>query len=430
MGVFVRGPLAPGDRIRARLQRVRKRMAEATLEDLVEPAADRIQAPCPHFGRCGGCRWQMLPAERVLDLKISQLQEALQRIGGVGPFEMKPAVPALQAYAYRNKADFVFSKNADEELSQAPWAMGFHVHGVGNAVRDLDQCLLIPEELNRTAQAVRAYLEAQSWHAWDSNRRAGLLRSLTVRRSETHGDGMVNLVTSGPVPDPYRFAEAIMEQESLSVSTVVNTVSTHRNRRVHEHVEVIAGPGWIEEEVMGRLFQLPPQSFFQPNRGMAEQLYRTVLEWAACRGTERVVELYSGLGALSFALADQCRRVDAFESDRGAVQTARAQADRFGMHHVHFKTAILGKDATMELPRDLDLVVTDPPREGMEESVIQMIAASGVPSCIYISCSPVHLARDASRLNELGYRLERVQAFDCFPQTSHLEVVAQFARSL
>lgn len=428
MAVFVRGLLVPGDEVHVRLGKVKKRYAEATLEDVITPSVDRIEPRCSFFGRCGGCRWQHVSSETQLIIKTRRIVDAMTRLGGFEDVPLEPAVVAEKAYLYRNKVDFVFSRNQDQKETDEKWSLGFHVHGVGNSVIDIDPCLLVPEEMNRIASLTRAFASEKEWNAWDSDKRSGLLRSLTIRESQSSGQRLVNLITSGPMPNPNAYAEMLMKEDDLKVVTVVNTVAIQKNRQHHEHAEVIAGPGVLEETMMGVVLSVSPSAFVQPNIDMAEKVYAQVLDWAALTGRERVLDLYCGIGVLSQAIARQAGQVYGYESVVDAIRDARTSAQANGVENVKFTTAILGHDETLQFPGNLDLVVTDPPRDGMEAQVVERIIQTGVKRILYISCHPASLARDGGLLRQAGYELKKIRPFDLFPQTDHIETVACFER--
>lgn len=429
MAVFLRGDAVPGDRVRITIQKRKKRLAEGVIEEIVQPSPDRVEAPCVHFGLCGGCRWQQLAYTKQLEVKTRWVSDALSHLGGIRDANVLPAVASPDLYRYRNKVDLVFSRHQDGPKSEKKWAMGFHTRSASNRVFELEECHLISEDMNRLANAVRDCCRDRKWNAFSPDGESGLLRSVMIRKGERTGERMVNLVTTGPIPDPYGFAREVSERVGFEPESVVNTVASGSSRLRVESTELLAGQPWIYEELMGNRLRVSAASFLQPNTLQAEEMIREVLRVADLSGRERVLDLYCGMGSFSLALAAHAKSVFGYESIADAVRDARVNALENGRENTRFTTAILGRDRRLAFPSDLDCIVTDPPRSGMERVVIEAIRKSGASKCIYVSCYPASLARDARLLcAEGGYTLKQVQPFDLFPQTEHIESVALFSR--
>jgi len=429
MGGFIRGVHVPGDHVQARVAKVKKRHVELSYVKLLSPSACRIDAPCSLFGRCGGCRWQQVQYERSLEFKQKTVQAALERLGGFQHIGVEPVRPSESVYAYRNKIDLVFSRNRAEETKDGQWSLGFHVQGAGNAVLDVESCHLVSSEMNRLAERVRIFVQARGWQAFDLSKRAGLLRSLMIRQSHHTGQLMVNLVTSGPIPNPMALVDELEGDESIRVDTIVNSIATRKNRIAIDTSVILSGAGTIEENFCGLNFTVSPSSFLQPHTVQANQLYQEVIQCAGLRETDRVLDLYCGIGTLTLLLAKQAQHVFGAESVQDAVDDAWENAALNGIENVEFRREILGRSGEPEFPSEVDVIVTDPPRDGMEEGVVSAIRRSRARRVVYVSCHPASLARDAKRLCAEGhFQLKRAIPFDLFPQTAHIETLAVFDR--
>jgi 23S rRNA (uracil1939-C5)-methyltransferase len=272
-------------------------------------------------------------------------------------------------------------------------------------------------------------VKSQGWQAYDEKKQAGLLRSLMIRQSHHSGEVMVNLVTSAPIPNPESLVEALQQSETVRPDTIVNSISTRKNRIAVDEAIVLSGSGVLEENFCGLTFTVSPGSFLQTHTSMAEQLYKEVLHQADIQAADRVLDLYCGIGTLTLMLAQKAAHVFGIESVQSAVNDAADNARRNGIENVEFRREILGREGVPDLPPHPDMIITDPPRDGMEEGVVAAIRRSKARRLVYVSCHPAHLARDAQRLCEDGiYQLKTVLPFDLFPQTAHIETLAIFDR--
>lgn len=424
--VFVDRAL-PGDRVRARIQRVKRRHGEAIAYERLAGGPDRVEAPCPHFGVCGGCRWQDLRYERQLDHKQQQVLDALQRIAGVAEPPLEPIVPAVREYAYRNKLEYAWTTTEDGV------ALGFHRAGRWEEIVPLDVCLLTGDRGNAVREAFVAWARAQGLAAFDQRALTGYLRHLVVREGVRTGELLCILVTAaGDVPGVDEL-EALLAERAPGVVGVLHAV----NEGVAEVASGIPtrpllGRAWFEEEIGGLRLRVSAGSFLQTNTEMADVLYRDAIEQAGLTGGETVWDLYCGTGSIGLALAGAARRVIGVEIVEEAIERARENALANGVGNVQFVCADAGK-----APRDLvaegvpapDVVVLDPPRAGMTPKAARRVAELGARRIVYVSCNPTTLAGNAPILAEGGYELTRVRPFDLFPHTPHVECVARFDRT-
>jgi 23S rRNA (uracil1939-C5)-methyltransferase len=423
--VFVDRAL-PGDRVMARIQRVKRRHGEAVAYERLAGGPDRVAAPCPHFGTCGGCRWQDLRYERQLEHKQQQVLDALQRIAGLPEPPLEPIVPAVRQYAYRNKLEYAWTTTPEGA------ALGFHRAGRWEEIVPVGVCLLTGERGNQVREAFVAWARTQGLEAFNQRAGTGYLRHLVVREGVRTGELLCVLVTvAGDVPD-VEGLEAVLAERAPGVVGVLHAV----NDGVAEVASGIPtrplfGRAWFEEEISGLRLRVSAGSFLQTNTEMADVLYRDAIEQAALTGGETVWDLYCGTGSIGLALAGSARRVIGVEIVAEAVERARENALANGVANVQFVCADAGK-----APRDLiaeglpspDVVVLDPPRAGMTPKAARRVAELGASRIIYVSCNPTTLAGNAPILAEGGYKLLRVRPFDLFPHTPHVECVARFER--
>jgi 23S rRNA (uracil1939-C5)-methyltransferase len=407
--VFVSGGL-PGDRVRAEVTKAKRGYAEATATELLRPSDDRVPPRCDHGGEpCPGSPWQELPYELQLEHKQRQVDDALRRLGSLDRFELEPIEAALERWRYRNKLEYSFGE-ADGEL-----LLGFHARGRWDRIVDADDCLLASEASNAARNGVRAWAKREGLGAYDRRAQAGLLRNLVVREGRRSGQLQTRLVTSpAELPRPPVDLHTVIEGPSGSTAGPTG----------------VLGEELLEEELSGLRFRLSHGAFFQTNTEMAERLYAIAGEYAGLDGSERVFDLYCGIGTLGLTLASRCAEVWGLEIVEAAVEDAARNAELNGIDNARFLSANArtGIRALREEAGEPDLVVVDPPRSGLGRKVLRRVVECGAPRIVYVSCNPTTLAPDAAQLEEAGYTLRRVKPVDMFPQTPHIECVARFER--
>jgi 23S rRNA (uracil1939-C5)-methyltransferase len=423
--VFVGGAL-PGDRVRARITKVKRRHAEGVAVERLELGPDRVDAPCPHFGPCGGCRWQDLAYERQLEHKAGQVEDALRRIGHLQGYATEPIVGAPSQYHYRNKLEYAWTAAPDGP------ALGFHQAGRWDAVLDLSVCLLTGSTGNAIRETFVAWARAQGLEAYDQEAQRGYLRHLVVREGLRTGEALCILVTSpGELPGVDDL-EARLAEHCPGVVGVLHAV----NDGVAEVTAGLAarrlfGRVWFEEEILSLRLRVSAGAFLQTNTEMTDLLYRDAVEQAALTGDEVVWDLYSGIGSIALALSARARQVVGVEIAEEAVERARENAALNGVGNVEFVAGDAAKALRPLVERGLpkpDVVVVDPPRAGLSQKVVRRIVELGPRRIVYVSCNPTTLAGNGLLLSEDGYRLERVRPFDLFPHTPHVECVARLER--
>ena len=433
--VFVPGGL-PGDRVRVRLVEARSRFGRGVIEEIEAPSADRIDAPCAYFGRCGGCRLQHMAYPAQLVFKTKQVADCLERIGGLGDFELRPIVPAPATYGYRNKMEFTVApprrrRGDDAGVDGGAVTVGLHQAERYDAVLDVERCLLQSDAMNDMLDEARRFIAGSALTAYDQASGEGLLRFLMLREGQQTGETMANVVTSAPaVSELAPLAERLRARVPRTTSVVVNVNPKKASVAVGVEEHLLSGRDHIRESLGGLTFQVSPGSFFQTNTVQAERLFALVLDAAALSAEDTAIDLYSGTGAISLLLARRCRWVYGIEVAAPAVADAQKNAELNGIANCTF----LCGEVRFELPPLLargvsaEVVVADPPRAGFHPKALAALRALSPARLVYVSCNPATLARDVGELVRGGYRLDWVQPVDMFPHTPHIEAVARLTR--
>lgn len=437
--VFVDGGV-PGDRVRARLTKIKKQFLEADLVDLLVPSSLRVDPRCRYFGLCGGCRWQHLDYEAQCAFKRQNVVDALERIGGFRGVDVAPTLPSSNVYFYRNKMEFSFDEEwlSREEFERRrssggggkPLAIGLHVPGRFDKVLDIHECHLQSETSNRIVAAVREFCVREGLPAYSTRTHTGYLRNLVIRESRHSGEVMVNIVTADDRPALMHRMCALLLDACPSVSTFINNITARKSGvAVGEREVVYHGPGTITERIGSSLYRVSANSFFQTNTRQAEVLYETAGSMADLTPTDTVWDLYSGTGSIALFIAGSVREVVGIEAVASAVEDARQNAAENGVTNCTF---ILG-DLKEKLTQDTawlaghqrpDAMIVDPPRSGMHEKVVREIAAMRPDRLVYVSCNPATQARDLKLLCGIApYKITAVQPVDMFPHTYHIENV-------
>ncbi|OIQ49265.1 23S rRNA (uracil-C(5))-methyltransferase RlmCD [Pseudodesulfovibrio hydrargyri] len=427
MAVFVAGGL-PGDTVTARVVKAKKRFAEAALESVVTPSDRRVKPKCPHFGQCGGCAAQDLEYGEQVAQKAAQVENALRRIGGVEGFAMDAPAPSPVVWNYRNKMEFVFEQRAD----------GLHLGLRANLpagekglapVLDIEECHLCARRDVEILRAAREFARASGLPAFDPSENSGFWRHLVVRHTSLN-EIMVHVIT-GEETRHYARAEELGKALVDRFPDLTSFVHSSRARRSlaasGEKTVFRLGARAVEEMVEhdGRQarYHIGPNAFFQTNTAGAGELFGTVREFGGFTGTETVLDLYCGIGAIGIFLADKAARVIGFEISEEAVAKAWSSAKLNGLDNCEFAVGTLDTDANLKALPENDVLVIDPPRAGMHENTARAILELAPPKIIAVSCDPATLARDVKRLSE-RYELKRARAVDMFPHTHHIETVA------
>lgn len=421
--VFAQGGL-PGDRVRARIGKVRRKFAQARVIEVLENGPDRIVAPCPFHGGCGGCAWQALDYDAQLRTKQEHVEDALSRIGGLDSSIVRPIVPAVAQFGYRNKIEYTFTQDEDGLV-----AAGFHAAGRWDTVIGVNPCLLADEVGQTVQRVVVDWANACGVEAYreDEEGFRGVLRQLVVRQGRATGQVLVHLVTTDE--ELPRASELVDDLRSL-VPGVVSIIQS-RNERVgntsagHE-ILVLWGSDYFEEDMGGVRLRVRPNSFLQTNTEMADVLYELVRETAQPRSEDVVYDLCCGIGSIGLSLANQVEHVYGIEVVDEAIACAVENAAANGIDNVTFEVGNV-RPALKHLKEvwpQPTLVIADPPRSGLVRKAIMRMCQAEPERIVYVSCNPSTFAADVKVFAEFGFAPEHVTPVDMFPHTRHVELVA------
>ncbi len=407
--VFVAGAL-PGDRVRAEVTKAKRKFAEAQAVELLSAGADRLADRCAHGGEpCPGAPWQGLPYESQLSYKQEQVGDALRRIGGLDGFELEAIEPALEQWRYRNKLEYSFGEHDGEAI------LGFHARGRWDLIVDVEDCMLASEAGNAARNKVRDWARLEAVPPYDRRAEKGTLRNLAVREGRRSGQIQTRLVTSATrLPKPPVDLHTAIEGPSGGTEGPTGVLGEER----------------LREELCGLKLEMSHGAFFQTNTEMAERLYAVAAEYAGLSGSERVFDLYCGIGTIGLTMAGRAGEVWGLEIVPEAIDDAGKNAKRNGIENAHFlaANARTGVRPLVEQAGKPDVVVIDPPRAGLSQKIVRRVLECEAKRIVYVSCNPTTLAPNAAQLGEAGYRLSRVKPVDMFPQTPHIECVALFDR--
>jgi len=409
--VFVAGAL-PGDRVRAEVTKGKKRFAEARTVELLQPSPDRLPDRCLHGGEpCPGAPWQGLPYEQQLHHKQEQVAEALDRIGGLEGYALEEIVPAAEQWRYRNKLEYSFGEDDNGEVT-----LGFHARGRWDLIVDAHDCHLASEQGNEARNAVREWARLEHVPAFDRRNHRGVLRNLAVREGRRTGQVQTRLVTmEARFPRPPVDLHTIVEEEAGSSDGPTGVLGEER----------------LREELSGLQLEMSHGAFFQTNTEMAERLYAVAAEFAGLSGSERVFDLFCGIGTIGLTMARGAGEVWGLEIVPEAIADAERNARANKIENAHFMAANArtGVRPLVEKAGKPDVVVVDPPRAGLSQKIVRRVIECEAQKIVYVSCNPTTLAPNATQLTEAGYRLRRVRPVDMFPQTPHIECVALFEKA-
>jgi 23S rRNA (uracil1939-C5)-methyltransferase len=414
----------PGDRVRARVTKLKRRFGEGYATELLEPGPGRVTPPCPHFGVCGGCRLQALDYPEQATWKAQQVRDSLQRIGHQDAFALDPIAAAVQTLGYRNKLEFSFARTPEGPT------IGFHRAGRWDEITPIGGCLLMGAAADAARAVVQEWARRCELEVWDRRTGTGYLRHLIVRASDRTGQLLLTLVTfPGELPQAGWLEDELRERCPGVVGVLQAVTDSSGEATAGLPATLLWGRDWYEERLLGLKLRVSSGSFLQTNTAMCERLYEIAIEEAHLSGDEVVWDLYSGIGSIALALAGSAGRVIGVELVEEAVERARENADLNGIGNVEFVVGDVAKAVRPLIESGLpapDVVVVDPPRAGLTPKAVRRVIELAPSRIVYVSCNPTTLAGNAELLVEAGYRLERVRPVDMFPHTHHVECVARF----
>jgi 23S rRNA (uracil1939-C5)-methyltransferase len=428
--IFVQGGV-PGDICDIVVFKRRKKFWEARIEKIHTYSERRTDPKCEHFGTCGGCKWQNMKYESQLNFKQNEVLNNLKRIGGIELPTHSEIIGSKNKYFYRNKMEFTFSNKrwltVEEVQSEAEIedkdALGFHVPGMFDKVINLNNCHLQKEPSNAIRLSVKQFADEKGLTYFDIRNQEGLLRNLMIRTSSTN-DLMV-LVQF--YENNIKSINLLMEHIKTSfpeITSLLYIINQKANNTMYDQ-EVVCynGEDYIMEEMDGLHFKIGAKSFFQTNSEQAKVLYRKTKEMAQITENDLVYDLYTGTGTIAQYVATSSKKVVGIDSVEEGIKAAYENAERNNIVNCTFYTGDMKEIFTDEFIAKNgtpDVIITDPPRDGMHKKVVEQILKIGAKRIVYVSCNSATQARDLALMDE-KYKVSHIQTVDMFPQTHHVE---------
>ncbi|MCC6288033.1 MAG: 23S rRNA (uracil(1939)-C(5))-methyltransferase RlmD [Chitinophagaceae bacterium] len=436
--IFIEGAV-PGDIVDIRLSKSKKDWAEGKAIHFQSYSPDRVDPFCEHFGTCGGCKWQMLPYAKQLQYKQNEAVQNLKRLGRIALPEISPILGCDSNVRYRNKLEFTFSNkryktweelraiDASGEKKEENPALGFHVPRLFDKVIDIHTCHLMNEPTNLIKNTIRTFAIERGYPFYDIRNHTGWLRTLVIRVCTT-GEVMVNICLAYEDKEEQKILFDHLLKTVPSITTLLYTINPKKNDSIYD-LEPVAyyGNGFINEQLENYIFKIGPKSFFQTNSRQGERLYKVTRDFAELTGSEVVYDLYCGTGSIGIFVSAQAKKIIGVEVIAEAIEDAKENARLNKVHHAEFfagDVIDICDDAFFAVHGKPDVLITDPPRAGMHEKLVQKLIEIKAPKIVYVSCNTATQARDLQLLDNY-YEVTRVQPVDMFPHTHHIENVAQ-----
>ncbi|MFN4144583.1 MAG: 23S rRNA (uracil(1939)-C(5))-methyltransferase RlmD [Runella sp.] len=431
--VFIEGDAAPGDIVDVEILHFKKkRFYEARVIDTHEFSSKRTLPFCDYFATCGGCKWQHIQYEEQLQFKWQQVYDHLHRIAKVSLPDLLPIVPSRQTTFYRNKLEFTFSnfrwfraEEMTDNLILDRDALGFHIPKRFDRILDIEKCYLQPDPSNGIRNRLRDFAKKQGFRFYDQRLNSGFLRNLIIRTANT---GQVMVIV--------QFAEANQAAIDLTMQFLSETfpeitslqyiINTKGNDSYSDQeVVLFSGKPYLEERMEDLTFRVGPKSFYQTNSEQAYELYKIARDFAQLSGKELVYDLYTGTGTIANFVARQAQKVIGIEYIAEAIEDAKVNSQINNIVNTNFFAGDMRHlltDEFVAIYGTPEVVITDPPRAGMDEPVVRTLLRVAPQRIVYVSCNTATQARDIAWLDE-KYSVHKVQPVDMFPHTHHVENV-------
>lgn len=423
----------PGDVVAVQVLKKRKAYFEGKVATLYKPSDKRVEPRCEHFGVCGGCKWQNMAYEHQLHYKQKEVENNLIRIGKVALPYSVPILGSEKQYFYRNKMEFSFSDSrwltaeeiaSNQELGDRN-ALGFHIPGMWDKILDLENCYLQQDPSDAIRTAVKEFALKHDMKFFNTRGQTGLLRTLMIRTS-SNGEIMVLIQFYDDMEAERTLLLDYLKQEFPQITSLQYVINQKPNDTIYDQdVICYSGRDHIFEEMEGLKFKINAKSFYQTNSLQAYELYKITRDFADLKGDEIVYDLYTGTGTIAQFVAQKAKKVVGVEAVPEAIEDAKANAQFNNIENVSFYAgdmkAVFNEEfiAANGTP---DVVITDPPRDGMHKDVVAQLLNIGAEKIVYVSCNSATQARDLALMDHM-YKVTKVQAVDMFPQTHHVENV-------
>lgn len=428
----------PGDLVDVQTTRKKKAYYEGTAINFQELSEKRVPHVCQHFGVCGGCKWQHMDYKYQLFYKQEEVVNNLRRIGKIELPDITPILGSEKTYYYRNKMEFSFSDsrwltmdeiktNRDIENRNA---LGFHIPGMWDKILDIETCHLQADPSNNIRNGVKNFATENNIPFFNARNHTGFLRSLMIRTS-SNGEIMVVLQVFYEDKKNLELVLSYLATTFPEITSLQYVINEKGNDTIYDQ-EVICykGRDHIFEEMEGLKFKINAKSFYQTNSAQAYELYKITRDFADLKGDELVYDLYTGTGTIAQFIAERAKKVIGVEAVPEAITDAKANAELNGVENAEFYVGDMKKVFTQEFidkHGQPDVIITDPPRDGMHKDVVEQIIGILPKRVVYVSCNSATQARDLALMNDF-YKVSKAQAVDMFPQTHHVESVVCLER--
>ncbi len=428
--IFINGAI-PGDICNITVFKKRRKYWEARVDKIIKKSKYRIEPKCSHFGTCGGCKWQNMQYEAQLNFKQNEVLNNLSKIGGVTIDKYNKILGSKKTYNYRNKMEFTFSNKRwltqEEILSNENIAdknaLGFHVPGMFDKVIDIKTCHLQDEPSNTIRNRIREFALNNKLSFFDLKKQEGLLRNLMIRISKI-GEIMVLVQFFNDDSKKINLLMSFIKDSFSEITSLLYTINTKPNNTIYDQ-EIIcySGKNYIREKIENLTFKIGPKSFFQTNSEQAKLLYSSVRKLANIKNNDVVYDLYTGTGTIAQFISNKAKKVVGIDSVPEAIDAAMESAKDNNIRNCIFYSGdmknIFSDEFILKNGKP-DVIIADPPRDGMHKKVIKQLLKILAKRIIYVSCNPATQARDLALLKE-KYNIKEIQSVDMFPHTHHVE---------
>lgn len=430
--IFI-GNAVPGDVVDVQTTRKKKAYYEGTATNFLEYSDKRVDPPCKHFSTCGGCKWQFMDYKYQLFYKQKEIENNLVRLGKIELPEITPILGSKEIYFYRNKMEFSFSDSrwlTQEEIQSGKEigdrnALGFHIPGMWDKILNIEECHLQGGPSNDIRNSIRDFAVQNELPFFNTRNQTGFLRTLMIRTSST-GEIMVLIQFFQEDKEKRELLLDFVAEKFPEITSLQYVINSKGNDTIYDQ-EVICykGEDHIFEEMEGLRFKINAKSFYQTNSAQAYELYKITRDFAGLTGNELVYDLYTGTGTIAQFVAAKAAKVVGVEAVPEAIEDAKENARNNNIENTHFFAGDMKKVFTrdfIEQHGHPDVIITDPPRDGMHKDVVAQIIGILPERIVYVSCNSATQARDLALLDE-HYEVTKVQPVDMFPQTFHVENV-------
>ena len=415
----------PGQTITGRVKKKREDHADLKLLSVDERADYEIDAPCPHFGICGGCSSQSIPYEKQLEF-LSEEVKTLFKDANVPTGEYLGIQGSPSQYEYRNKMEFTFG----DEAKGAPLSLGMHIRGKSFGILTVDNCQIVDEDYRKIIKLTVEYFRKQDLPYYRVMKAEGYLRNLVIRKAQNTGEILVNLVTTTQVDfDLTEYVKLLRSQSYRGnlVSILHTENDSLSDAVIPEKVNLLYGKDYIRETVLGLQFNISPFSFFQTNTKGAESLYSIVREFMGDSENKVVFDLYCGTGTIGQIVAPAAKKVVGIELIEEAVEAAKENAKLNGLDNCEFLAGDVA-EIIKKVKDKPDIIILDPPRTGVHPKALDYVIRFKAKEIIYVSCNPKTLVNDLKVLTERGYKVVKTKVKDMFPNTPHVETIVKLIK--